>query len=124
MVLYTDEIATTTGAAVAFTGMTGSPYIPLRAGRLRKIELHIGCGAATSLVEQVKVRLTSPDWGVPVFIINNGDGLRTVPQVQLQPTEEIVDLPVTQSTKITIEYMHSVATAVTPTISVIGTFEA
>ena len=121
---YTDEIGVTTGVATTFTALTGSPYSPLKNGRLKGVQLHLAGDAASSLIEKVTVRLTCPDWGVPVYVTGVGGGLRTATCPPIPMVQQDCDLPVSQSSKITAEYKHDTgATPVTPRISVIGIFE-
>jgi len=122
--IYSDEMATSTSAATTYTAMTGSPYSPLKNGKLRKLQLVLGGDAVTTLIEMVVVKLTCPDWGVPIIIANVGPNLRTAPCDTLPITEQICDVPVTQSSKITIEVKNETgATPVTPRYSLIGVFE-
>ena len=125
MARYTDEMGYTTGVATTYTAMTGSPYSPLKGGRLKQIRLYLAGDAASSLIEKVTVKLTCPDWGLPVIVSAVGGGLRTAtcPPIPVEIMD--CDLPVTQSSKITIEYKHDTgATPVTPRINVIGCFDA
>jgi hypothetical protein len=123
--IYTDEMGVATGVVTTYTAMTGSPYSPLKNGKLLKVSLFLAGDAATSLIEKVTVKLTSPDWGVPVYVTAVGGGLRTATCPPIPQGDSVCDLPVTQATKITIEYKHDTgATPVTPRISVIGTFAA
>jgi len=124
MVIYSDEMATSTSVATTYAAMTGSPYNPLTNGRLIKVEVHVAGDAATSLIEMVVVKLTNPKWGVPLIVSTQGSGVRTatvpaVPVGQLQ-----CDLPVTIGSQISLEVKHETgATPVTPRISVIGVFQ-
>lgn len=122
--IYSDEMAISTSVAATYTAMTGSPYSPLKPGRLRKVELYAAGDAATSLIEMVVVQLTCPDWGVPVTVVTVGSGLRTATVPPVPVGEEVCDLPVSQSSKITIQIKNETgATPVTPRYSVIGIFE-
>ena len=56
--IYSDEFGYTTGVATTFTAITGSPYSPLKSGRLLQVRLAVGAGAATGLMEIVVVELT------------------------------------------------------------------
>ncbi len=80
--IWTDLMGTsqsvTTGAYVA---MTGSPYSPLKGGKLRKITIKAGGDAATSLIDGVvRVRLSSPSFnGVYAFFAMTTFLIRTSP---------------------------------------------
>jgi len=124
MVLYSDEMATSTSVATTYAAMTGSPYNPLTNGRLIKVELHAAGDAATSLIEMVVVKLTNPKWGVPLIVSTQGGGLRTATCPPIPTGEIVCDLPVTIGSQITIEIKNETgATPVTPRYSVIGLFQ-
>ena len=123
MVKYIDEMGTASATAVTYTAMTGSPYSPLKNGKLTAVRVTMAGQAVTSLMEELSVRLTCPDWGVPVIVKIGGGALRTAPAVPIPTAEVDVDLPVSQASKITLEYKFNV-TAVTPQVSVCGVFEA
>lgn len=122
--LYSDEMAVSVSALLTYVAMTGSPYSPLKNGRLRKLQLVAGGDAVTSLIEMVVVQLTCPDWGVPITIALSGQNLRTAPANNIPISEQICDVPVTQSSKITILIKNeTAATPITPRYSLIGIFE-
>lgn len=122
--IYSDEMAVSVSAALTYADMSGSPYSPLKNGRLRKVILVIGGDAVTSLIEMVVVRLTCPDWGVPITVATSGNNLRTAPTTPIRSAEQVCDVPVTQSSKITIQVKNeTAATPVTPRYSLIGVFE-
>lgn len=117
------SVSVTTGAYIA---MTGSPYNPLKSGRLRKITIKAGGDAATSLIDGVvRVRLSCPTFGgVYAFVAMAGSGIRTAPMSQVLEASEIVDLAVMSGTPITIElFQNTAATPVTPRFEVYGSFE-
>lgn len=117
-------MASSASVLTTYAAMTGSPYSPLKNGRLRKVILNCAGDAATSLIEMVVVQITCPDWGVPITIANCGSGLRTATVPPIAPQEQVVDLAVTQSSKLTIQIKNETgATPVTPRYSVIGVFE-
>lgn len=122
--IYTDEMATSTSAATTYTAMTGSPYSPLKSGRLKSVIVSACGDAATSLIEMVVVQLTNPMWGVPITITLSGAGIRTAPANSIPPKEQIVDMPVQIGSPITIQIKNETgATPITPRYSVTGVFE-
>lgn len=125
MVVYSDELGYTTGVATTFTAITGSPYSPLKDGRLLQVRLAVAAGAATALMEIVVVKISSVSFGgVELFVAIAGGGIRTAPAVPIPLGIQDCDLPVHTGVKLTIEYKHiSATTPVTPEIEVIGVFE-
>lgn len=122
--IYSDEMAYASGVVTTLTAMTGSPYYPLRSGRLVQVKLGVSGDAVTSLIENVTVKLTSPKWGTPLYVTTEGGNIRTAPAVPIPKGVQNCDLPVETGSKITIEYMHRTgATPVTPRIQLIGVFE-
>ena len=122
--IYSDEMGQSQSVTTGYVAMTGSPYAPLKNGKLRKIELHADGDAVTTLIEGVMAKLTSPDWGVPITVMLDGGNLRTAPSQIIPMGITICDVPVTQSTKITIELKNITGgTPVTPRYTLVGTFE-
>ena len=125
MVIYSDEMATTTGVATTFTAMTGSPYSPLESGRLIQVKLNVTGDAVTSLIENVTVKLSNPKWGVDLYVTVAGANIRTAPAFPIPVGVQNCDLPVVIGSDIKCEYKHETgATPVTPRVQLIGVFEA
>jgi hypothetical protein len=125
--MYTDLMGTSVSVATAaYVAMTGSPYNPLKTGKLVKVKLKAGGDAATSLIDGVvRVRLSSPTFGgVYAFVGMPGTGIRTATAGNpMLEAEEIVDLPVVSGTPVTVEiYQNTGATPVTPRFEVYGVF--
>lgn len=117
-------MATMISAAVVDTAMTGSPYTPLKDGRLIQVKLAVYGSAVTALVEGVEVTLTSPLWAVPVTIIAAGPGLRTAPAFPIPIAIQNCDVPVKTGTKIMMEFKNITAdTPVTVECVLVGVFE-
>lgn len=114
-----------TQAWSAFAGAGGaSPYNHDKAGRMVGIKIIVGSQAATSLIEGAQIRLTCTDWSPNMMSFAvSGTGLRTAPGTPPPQFDYVVDQPVTQSSRITLEGINLVATAVTVSIQVIGCFE-
>ena len=111
-------------AATTFAAMTGSPYYPLKGGRLIQVKLGASGDAVTTLIENVTVKLTSPLWGVPLYVTVEGNNLRTATVPPIPKGVQNCDLPVQTGSKITIEVMNRTgATPVTPRYQLIGVFE-
>lgn len=117
-------MAYASGVVTTLTAMTGSPYSPLKSGRLIQVKVGVSGDAVTSLLENVTVKLSSPLWGVPLYITTEGANIRTAPAFPIPKGVQNCDLPVQIGSRITVEYMHRTgATPVTPRIQVIGVFE-
>ncbi len=131
MAIYMDQMFNTDGESTSLADMnrdtsasTGK-YTPLKDGRLLKILIFIGGEAVSSLVEDVRVELTSTEWTPnKMMFAANGSGLRTVAPPQLRPFEYVVDQPVTKNDKITGQYIHDSGSPVTSRIRVFGVFQA
>ncbi|GAJ07994.1 unnamed protein product, partial [marine sediment metagenome] len=122
--IYSEVMATYIGAAVVDTVMTGSPYTPLKDGRLVQLKLVVYGSAATALIEGVVVTVTSPLWGVPVTVATSGGGLRTAPTLPIPTGIQNCDVPVKTGTKIACEFRNVTAdTPVTVEATLIGVFE-
>jgi hypothetical protein len=123
---YSDSMATYTGAVTgSYQTMTGSPYAPLKSGRLKKLKLLLGGSAATALIDgTVTVRVTNPAWGVPATVSAIGAGLQTATCAVPPIAEQEIDLPVTIGSNLTCEILLDTgSTPVTPRIRLIGEFE-
>ncbi len=122
--IYSDELGVTTGVAVTMTAMTGSPYSPLKSGKLIQVKVGVSGDAVTSLIENVTIRLTNPAWGVPLYVTVEGANIRTATTPPIPKGVQNCDLPVTLGSRIVVEYMHQTgATPVTPRVQVIGVFQ-
>lgn len=123
MVIYSDEMATSVSASLTYVAMTGSPYSPLKNGKLIHLTLGAAGDAVTSLIEKVVVQLTCPLWGVPLTIQLNGGGLRTAPVIPIPNAELDCDVPVATGNLIVIQIKNeTAATPITPRYSLIGVF--
>ena len=122
--IYSDEIATSTSASTTYVAMTGSPYSPLKSGKLRKLILGASGDAVTSIVEKVVVQLTCPLWGVPVTVSLDGANIRTAPAQAIPQAEMVCDVPVQTGVQITIQIKNETgATPTTPRYNLLGIFE-
>ncbi|GAI26251.1 unnamed protein product, partial [marine sediment metagenome] len=89
-----------------------------------QVKLGASGDAVTTLIENVTVRLTSPKWGVPLYVTCEGNNLRTATVPPIPKGIQNCDLPVETGSKITIEVMNRTgATPVTPRYQLIGVFE-
>lgn len=116
---------TTTWAAVAGAGAP-SPYSPVVDAQLVGIRLIPGRQAASSLINNVQVRLTSATF-LPVNQIEvgaSGSGLQTAPAQEPMPVDFEVNVAVKAGTPIVIEGRNLYPNAVTPDIMIFGLFEA
>ncbi len=130
MAIYVDQMFNTDGESTSLADMnrdtsaTTGKYTPLKDGRLLKVIIFIGAEAATSLVEDVRVELSSTEWTPnKLMFAANGSGLRTVAPPQLRPFEYVVDQPGTKDTTITGQYVHDSGSPVTSRIRVFGVFQ-
>jgi len=122
--IYSDEMGYSVSVTTSFVEMTGSPYTPLKTGRLIQVKLGASGDAVTTLIENVTVKLTSPLWGVPLYVTVEGNNLRTATTPPIPKGVQNCDLPVQLGSKITIEVMNRTgATPVTPRYQLIGVFE-
>lgn len=118
---YTGEAQTYEAFAGAFQT---SPYTPDFDGRLVGLRLITAPEAATSLVENFQIRLTSTTFNPnTIHIAGCGNGLATVPAIPAPVIDYEVDQPVKSGVPITLEGRHAVATAVTANIMVMGCFQ-
>jgi hypothetical protein len=119
-----DEMAISTSTATSYVDMAGSPYTPKGTGILRAVKLVLAGDAATSLIENVTVKMSCQAWGVDLVISGAGGGVRTAPAVPIPPVVQECALPVSAANPIQIQVKHYTgATPVTPRIQVLGAFE-
>ena len=117
-------MATYIGAAVVDTAMTGSPYAPLRSGRLIQVKLIVYGSAVTALIEGVVATVSCALWGVPVTVATAGGGLRTAPAPGIPTGIQNCDVPVQTGSNIVCEIKNVTAdTPVTVEATLIGIFE-
>ncbi len=117
------------GEATAFEAVAGtfqtSPYTPDEDARLIGVRLLQGDEAATSLVENYQIRLTSTTFKPNVIhVAGNGRGLGTAPAFPVAPIDYPMDQPVKSGVPITIEGRHAVGTAVTANVIIMGEFQS
>ena len=123
--IYSDEMGTSTTASTSLTAMTGSPYSPLKSGRLIQLKLGASGDAATALIENVTVRCSCPLWGVYAYVSLEGAGIRTAPAFPISKGVQNLDLPVQTGVDIVCEIMNQTGdTPVTPRYQLIGVFSA
>ena len=125
MSTYTDEMATSTSAATSLTAMDGSPYAPLKNGKLIGVRLSAAGDAVTTLIENVTVKLQSTKWGgLPLWVSLSGAGIRTAPAFPIPTAVQACDLDIQTGVNITLEIVNRTgATPITPQYQVIGIFE-
>ncbi len=76
-------------------------------------------------MEDLRIELTNTEWTPNKIMFSaNGSGLRTVAPPQLRPFEYVVDQPVSVSSAIAVQYIHSSGSPVTSRIRVLGVFQA
>lgn len=122
--IYSQEMATYIGAAVVDTAMTGSPYAPLRSGRLIQVKLIVYGSAVTALIEGVIATVSCALWGVPVTVGTAGGGLRTATCPPIPTGIQNCDVPVQTGSNIVCEIKNVTAdTPVTVEATLIGVFE-
>ncbi len=125
MAIYTDEMATSVSVATTLTAMTGSPYAPLKDGRMIGVKLNASGDAATALIENVTVKLQCTAWGgLPLWVSIVGAGIRTAPAFSIPQAIQACDLVIKTGVNITLEVVNRTGdTPVTPRYQVIGIFE-
>lgn len=125
MAVYTDQMATSTSVATTMTAMTGSPYSPLKNGRLRQVIVTIAGDAVTSLIEAGHIAIKSVSFGgVELHVPFSGANIRTAPAFPIPTVILDCDLEVKTGVKVTLEIIHETgATPVTPRFAVYGVFE-
>ena len=122
--IYSDEMGYSESVTTTFVAMTGSPYSPLKSGRLIQVKLGASGDAVTTLIENVTVKLTSPLWGVPLYVTVEGNNLRTATIPPIPKGVQNCDLPVVIGSQIVLEVMNRTgATPVTPRYQLIGVFQ-
>ncbi|GAH82782.1 unnamed protein product [marine sediment metagenome] len=122
--IYSVELATYIGAAVVLTGMTGSPFSPLKSGRLIQLKLIVYGSAVTALIEGVIAVVTCPLWGVPVTVGTAGSGLRTATIPSVPVGIQNCDVPIQTGVDLKCEIKNVTAdTPVTVEATLIGVFE-
>jgi hypothetical protein len=117
------------GESQTFEALAGtfqaSPYTPDEDARLAGIRLICAPEAATSLVENYQIRLTSTTFKPNTLHVGGcGNGLATAPSVPAPVMDYEIDQPVKAGVPITLEGRHAVATAVTANILVMGCFQS
>lgn len=117
-------MATSTTVATTWTPATGSPYSPLKNGRIIQLRLFFAQTAATSVIALAHVKLESPLWGVPLIASIQGSGILTAPAEACIPLPLNCDAQVLTGNPIVVSVMHSAGiAAVTPVLTVVGVFE-
>lgn len=116
-----DLIGRTTGVVIdADTAMTD--WTPQIAGRLKKVIVIVGGIAATTLIENGYIKLSSSDFGgVDMYAPFQGVGLETVPRADKRPCVTECDLKLTRS-PVKVYYYHNVLPT-TPEITVFAEIE-
>jgi hypothetical protein len=109
----------------AFAGaLQASPYMPDENARLKGLRLIIGGEAATSLVNNVQIKITSNSFQPnTISIAGSGNGLRTAPAVGPCVFDFEVDQPVLAGVQITFEGRHGTGSPVTSNVLVMGLFD-
>ncbi len=131
MPVYTDQMFNTDGESTTLADLnsgvsaTTGNYIPLKDGRILKVVIFIHATAATSLVEGVRIELTSTDW-VPNTskYAATGNGLRTAPAFHQPAYEWVTDQVIKKNTPIAGQYVLNTGTPVTNNLAVFGVFQA
>lgn len=116
--------AETTAYSTAVGPGGSSPYAPTINGRLTGVRIIVGRTAATTLTNEVNIRLSCPLWTPNSMVLSAcGTGLQTAPAFNAQTFDYDVDQPVSMSSPITVEGINILANAVTNDIHVLGRFE-
>ena len=121
--LWWDQMAIINLTGTTYASATGSKYTPVVDGRLRAVKIVTAGDSASSLMESLDVKLTSPEWGRDLVCSQGGAGLRTAPAFGINDATYEVDLPVKASQGITLEARWNV-TATSPHAVVMGLFES
>lgn len=117
------DAETTAWSAAAGPG-GASPYTPPVDGRLTGIRLMKGRTAATTLMNQINIRLTCALWSPNSMVVGLcGAGLETAPAYQTAPVDFDVDQPVKAGVPITIEGINILSNAVTADVHIFGRIE-
>jgi len=97
-------------------------YAPTVPGRLVRVFLMWAGDAASSLMEFIRVELSSGLWTPNLQRFGMmGAGLRTAPAFPLARAEWVVDLPVEPNQGIKGQYIHAAGSPVTSNLYVFGT---
>lgn len=117
------------GESQTYEAMAGtfqtSPYTPDEDARLIGIRVVPTSEAATSLMEGFQIRLTCTTFKPnTIHVCGAGTGLRTVPAFPIPALDFPVDQPVRSGVPITVEGRHTVATAVTANVFIMGEFSS
>ncbi|GAH19889.1 unnamed protein product [marine sediment metagenome] len=124
MTIYSDELGTYIGAGVTLVAMTGSPYSPLKSGKLIQLKLLVYGSAATALIEGIIAVVTCPLWGVPVTVGTAGPGIRTAGTHPIPVGIQNCDVPIQTGVDLKLEIKNVTAdTPVTVEATLIGVFE-
>ena len=121
--LWWDQMGINNLVGTTYAPVTGSKYTPIVDGRLRAVKLVMAGDAATSLLEECDVKLSSPEWGRDLVCSQGGGGIRTAPAVPVPDSIYECDLPVKATQGITISAQWNV-TPVTPHMVIMGLFES
>lgn len=117
------DAETTTYSACA-GALQASPYTPDFSGRLVGLRTIAGRQAATSLTNQVQVRLTCTTFRPNAIECQaQGSGLATAPARQVPPIDWSVDQPVQSGVPIHVEARCEGDTHVTNSVQIWGCFE-
>lgn len=117
------DAETTAWSAAAGPGGT-SPYSPPVDGRMTGIRLIFGRTAATTLMNQINIRLTCALWSPNQIVVGGcGTGLATVPAFQPPVYDFDIDQPIKAGVPVTVEGINILANAVTADIHVFGRIE-
>lgn len=114
-----------TTAWSAFAGPGGaSPYSPPVDGTLTGVRLVFGRTAATTLMNEINVRLTCALWSPNSIVVGGcGTGLATAPAFQPPVYDFDVSQPVKAGVPITLEGINVLANGVTADVYVFGRIE-
>ena len=120
----TDGESTVLAQMNAGTGSNVGVFSPPVDGTIRKIVVFVGYEAATSLVEDVRVEITSTEWDPnTLHFLAQGMALQTVPVGARHIFEYDVNLKMTKNTPLDGRYIHDSGTPVTSRIRVLIGFE-
>ena len=125
---YTRTIGHYNAITQAFSACAGalqtSPFTPDISGTLVGVRLLEGQQAATSLQTDIQIRISCAIWKPNTLdMMINGCGLKTVPVSGQAQVDYSVQQPVQAGVPITVEGRNSMATGVTPSVTIVGFFE-
>ena len=126
MARYIDRIGTSLSEATSEAEMTGSPYSPVKSGRLVGLIATIGGSAATALWNGGYIRITSTSFGgVDCYVPFMGAGIKTAPAFNPHGIVHVaVDLAVQIGVPIRAYLKHETAdTPITFEAQLFGVFE-